>query len=113
MLNNLPTRLPLPLTICLFRFAQEGLNNAFRHAAGKGQRLKADFDGLHISVEVIDSGPGFSVEERLGQSERIGLAGLRHRIESLGGTLGVQSTPETGTCLRLRFEITAAGDQNA
>lgn len=112
-LNNLPPRLPLPLTICLFRFAQEGLNNAFRHANGEGQRVKAEFDGNSIAVEVIDSGPGFSVEERLGQSERIGLAGLRHRIESLGGTLGVQSTPGAGTRLCLCFENAVTGDQNA
>ncbi len=111
-LDKLPARLPLPITICLFRFAQEGLNNAFRHAGGKGQRLTARSVGNDIEVEVIDSGPGFVVEQRLGQSERIGLAGLRHRIESLGGSLNIQSSSGAGTTLGVRFPNSPLGDQN-
>ncbi|MEQ1576223.1 MAG: sensor histidine kinase [Hyphomicrobium sp.] len=102
-INGLPARLPLPLTICLFRFAQEGLNNAFRHASGRGQRLNAQCDGMAIEAEVSDTGPGFAVEQKLGQNGRLGLEGLRHRVEALGGALQVHSTPGAGTRLVVRF----------
>ena len=51
----LPPHVPLAVTISLFRFAQEGLNNAFRHAGGRGQAVKACHEGGVITVEVIDS----------------------------------------------------------
>ena len=111
-LGGLPARLPLPITICMFRFAQEGLNNAFHHASGKGQRVRARSDGAMIEVDVLDSGPGFVVEQKLNQSERIGLAGLRHRVESLGGTLLIQSALGAGTRLGLRFPASASGAQD-
>ena len=108
----LPARLPLPVTICLFRFAQEGLNNAFRHAGGKGQQLSARCNGSMLEVEVNDSGPGFLVEQRLGENERIGLSGLRHRVESLGGSFNIQSVPGIGTRLGVRFPYALAGEKH-
>ncbi len=108
----LPPRLPLPVTICLFRFAQEGLNNAFRHAAGKGQKLSAHLLNASIEVTVEDEGQGFSVEQKLGQNERIGLAGLRNRVETLGGSLEIQSAPGAGTRLRVRFPLTTGKERH-
>ncbi len=109
----LPPRLPLPITICLFRFAQEGLNNAFRHAGGKGQSLSAVYDGATLSVEVADGGPGFAVEKLKARTERLGLTGLRYRVESLGGALDIQSNPGHGTRLGVRFENPGARSARA
>jgi signal transduction histidine kinase len=101
--GNLPARLPLPITICLYRFAQEALNNAFRHAGGNGQRLRANYDGTTISVEVADSGPGFIVDRPATGGERLGLPGLRYRVESLGGSLQINSAIGQGTRLTVQF----------
>jgi signal transduction histidine kinase len=109
----LPPRLPLPITICLFRFAQEGLNNAFRHGGGKGQALSAVYDGATLSVEVADGGPGFAVENLKARTERLGLTGLRYRVESLGGALDIQSNPGYGTRLGVRFENPGARSARA
>lgn len=102
-IGNLPARLPLPITICLYRFAQEALNNAFRHAGGKGQRVSANYDGGTIVVEVADSGPGFVVERAVAAGERLGLSGLRYRVESLGGNLQITSAPGQGSRLIVQF----------
>lgn len=67
--------------ICIYRFAQEGLNNAWRHGKGKDQALRALIKGGKFQVQVTDSGPGFNGSS----SEGLGLAGLRERIESIGG----------------------------
>ncbi len=103
MIGSLPARLPLPMTICLYRFAQEALNNAFRHAGGQGQRLGASYDGRTILVEVADSGPGFAAERVATGDERLGLSGLRYRVESLGGMLQINSTSGHGAKLSVQF----------
>ncbi len=102
-LAPLPPRLPLPITISLYRFAQEGLNNAFRHAGGKGQRLSARSDGRSVEVEIADSGPGFTLKDVAAKQERLGLSGLRQRIEALGGSFEIVSLPGEGTRLRATF----------
>ena len=101
--DNLPTRLPLPMTICLYRFSQEALNNAFRHAGGTGQSVHAKYEEGTISVEVADTGPGFVVDPAATSRERLGLSGLRYRVESLGGSLQINSAMGRGAKLTVQF----------
>ena len=103
-IGSLPPHLPLPITICLFRFAQEGLNNAFRHAGGKGQSLKAVLEDTTIMVEVADEGAGFDAGGLQSRNDKMGLTGLRHRVESLGGSFEVISASGHGTRLIARFK---------
>ncbi|MCY1354524.1 hypothetical protein D9M68_359460 [compost metagenome] len=104
----LPADAPLPLKLCLYRFVQEGLNNAFRHAAGEGQRVEARQQGGLLVVTVSDSGPGISQHDlRLewhGRS-RLGLAGMRYRVEALGGKFSIDSAPGQGTRLVAQFKL--------
>jgi signal transduction histidine kinase len=102
-IGSLPAHVPLPITISLFRFAQEGLNNAFRHAGGKGQRLRAYHDGKAIVVEVADDGAGFDPASIGSTSDKLGLSGLKHRIEALGGDFSLLAQPGNGTRLSARF----------
>ncbi|QPC89906.1 sensor histidine kinase [Mesorhizobium sp. INR15] len=76
--------------ISIYRFVQEGLNNAYRHGKGKGQAVKAGSKGGKLSVEVSDRGPGFGSA----RAEGLGLAGLRERIESIGGQFETTSGPQ-------------------
>jgi signal transduction histidine kinase len=92
------------LKTCLYRFIQEGLNNAFRHAQGVGQAIRARHENGMIVVEVEDSGPGISSTNGNSGSS-LGLAGLRNRIEALGGNLELYSRPNAGTRLSARFGV--------
>lgn len=68
--------------ICVYRFVQEGLNNAFRHAGGKGQEVEANLGNGRLALAVRnDVQPG-----QPQPSEGLGLKGLRDRVESLGGS---------------------------
>ncbi|MDI6024734.1 sensor histidine kinase [Corticibacterium sp. UT-5YL-CI-8] len=100
----------LPLTapqkICVYRFVQEGLNNAYRHAGGVGQTVDLNCGKGLLSLVVTDSGPGFDLKRA--QGEGLGLAGLRDRIESLGGTFSIQtSTSGTRLSMILKTDGTA------
>jgi signal transduction histidine kinase len=90
--------------VFIYRFVQQGLQNAYRHAGGVGQRIHAFCDGNALTVEVADDGPGFCLSKR-GSGDGLGLAGLRDRIESLGGTFSLESQVGAGTTLRASFQI--------
>ena len=95
---------PFAVKTCLFRFAQEGLNNAFHHANGIDQRLAAECTAGKVRVRVDDSGPGFAVGAQSSDGGGQGLRGLRDRVELLGGTFDVNSEPGRGTTLLAEFE---------
>ena len=103
VLLTLPERLPELGTsekISIYRFVQEGLNNAFRHGKGKGQQVRATTKGGKLLVEVVDTGPGFDPA----RSEGLGLAGLRERIESIGGQFETLTGPG-GTRLVITLSV--------
>jgi signal transduction histidine kinase len=87
--------------ICVFRFVQEGLNNAYRHAGGIGQRVSAAMSDCSLTVTVSDRGGGFIGNADPGS---LGLAGLRERVESLGGEFDIES-PSGGTRLSMRLRL--------
>jgi signal transduction histidine kinase len=74
------------------------LTNAWRHASGQGQRVRARVEHESIRLEVIDSGPGFDVASMVGKEDHLGLIGIRERVASLGGSFRIESAPEGGDC---------------
>ena len=82
--------LSAPERICIFRFLQETLNNAYRHAGGKGQTVELAFHDGRLTVTVADSGPGFDPQAI--RPDGLGLAGLKERMESIGGQFALQSS---------------------
>ena len=106
-LSDPPERLPPSAKICIYRFVQEALNNAYRHGGGVGQRVVQSVDGDRVRIEVGDGGPGFDLSEIRPTS--IGLAGLRERIESLGGTFEIDGAAP-GTVVRMSLGIKEVGE---
>lgn len=94
--------LPSSEKLCIYRFVQEALNNGFRHAGGVGQSVTQTFEDGRLVVEVGDCGPGFDPAEI--RAEGLGLAGLRERVESLGGHFVVESSG-AGTKLRMVLNL--------
>ncbi|WP_337266170.1 sensor histidine kinase [Oryzifoliimicrobium ureilyticus] len=86
--------------ICVYRFIQEALNNAYRHGGGLQQSVKAVARNGRIHVEVSDRGDGFDPSEIRPTS--LGLAGMRERIDSLGGEFNVV-TGQQGTTVTMSF----------
>ena len=102
----LPKKVSSLHKVCIYRFVQEGLNNAYRHAAGIGQTVRVVSDGRELRVEVADKGPGFSPSNSGG--DKLGLAGLRDRVESLGGKFSLEAQLGSGTTLRASFQVADA-----
>ena len=106
-LGSLPEFASLPLMLCLYRFVQETLNNAYRHAQGQGQAITADYIDGFLYISVKDSGSGMAADamvvETAGRT-RLGLAGLRYRVESLGGLFSIESST-AGTSVNAQFKL--------
>lgn len=109
--DEFPGALPLSIRSCAYRVVQEGLMNAFRHAGGKFQMVRARFTGAAVEISVCDNGPGPAIAEHLGIQFGQGLSGLRDRVEALGGTLELTSRPEGGASLLARLPITPQGSR--
>lgn len=73
----------------------EALQNVAKHARATRAHVRIVRDGDTVSVEVSDDGVGGAV---VGAGS--GLAGLRDRVEAVGGTLAVQSAAGDGTVVR-------------
>ena len=99
--------LPAPLRIktTLYRLLQESLANVFRHARGSRCRVELRGDAAGIRLAVDDDGPGFDPAEARSR-RRLGLSGMRQRVESQGGTFGVTSAPGQGTRIRVDLPST-------
>ena len=105
---HIPDAVDPSLKVCLYRFAQEGLNNAFRHADGHGQTLRAQCQDGMLEVRSPMTGRSRVTSGSRRDPGGLGLAGLRGRIESLGGVFEFLSQPRRGTRLIARFNLANA-----
>lgn len=94
--------LPRARLIAVYRFVQEGLSNATRHAGGAGMAVALRLEGGRVTVTVSDRGPGFAMP-LAPDIPGLGLRGLSERIASLGGSFAIRSRPGAGTVLHLSF----------
>lgn len=109
----LPEQAALPVKITVYRVLQESLSNSYRHAGGANQQVRAFMDGDVLALEVSDEGPGFVAQPAATFNGHLGLAGMRERVESLGGVFSVKSEPGKGTQVTARLGLSpgaAEGD---
>ena len=101
--ESVPTTLPPDLTLCLFRIVQEGLQNALKH--GKARNVSVDLTGVSdgIALTIVDDGVGFDVDAAWGSG--LGLISVNERVEAIGGTFELRSSPGAGTRLEVRVPV--------
>ncbi len=89
----------------LYRVAQEALTNVARHA--QASLVEASIQRLSNSVrmQIKDNGKSFDVERTLHtvKSRRMGLLGMRERVEMVGGKFTVESAPGHGTTIQAQI----------
>jgi ligand-binding sensor domain-containing protein/signal transduction histidine kinase len=88
----------------LLMVAREAVSNAVHHAQPGEISLHVKFDAGSVGMQVLDNGSGFDPEETLAvPGAHFGIIGMRERIEHLGGSFSLHSSPGQGT--RLAVEV--------
>ena len=85
----------------LFQSVKELLNNVVKHSRAHHARLMIDRENKHLRVKVTDDGVGFD-PQALGAPTvegGFGLYNIRERLMAIGGSLGIESIPGTGTAV--------------
>lgn len=91
--------------LCLFRIYQEAITNVIRHAQATDVHIRFQWDDEAATLEVEDNGVGFELPEHwvdFVRQESFGIVGIAERVESVQGTLEIESTPDHGTTVRVR-----------
>jgi two-component system sensor histidine kinase UhpB len=98
-------------SLMAYRFVQEAMTNAFRHAGATridvSLRFETPTSGANASnaglggfvIRVADDGRGLQGETEAG----MGLAGMRDRVRLLGGQVAIGSPPAGGVVIEARF----------
>jgi signal transduction histidine kinase len=89
----------------LFRVAQESLTNVARHAKASRVEVSLQNQPDGICMKIKDDGRSFQVDRTLHANggKRLGLLGMRERVEMVGGTFCVESAPGQGTTVRVEI----------
>jgi signal transduction histidine kinase len=103
--GDLPDGLPIDVTLCLFRVAQEALQNIVKHSGARVATMHLEVVRGEVWLTIADEGNGFELR-RAGRG--LGLISMEERVDQIGGTLRVRSTPGAGTGVYARVPIRGA-----
>ena len=101
-----PQPLPVPAEEALLRIAQEGLQNAVRHANPSQIRVELGYDDATVSLRIEDNGKGFRPNGRR-KTGGLGLSFMKERCAEVGARFDIQSHPGKGTCVTVRLPVEA------
>jgi PAS domain S-box-containing protein len=93
--------LDTPRRTILYRVALEALTNISRHAKASHVDVTLRKLATGISMRISDNGKSFKVERKMnaGGGKRLGLLGMRERLEMVGGRFEIESAPGRGTSI--------------
>jgi PAS domain S-box-containing protein len=86
--------LPLAWQENLLHIGQEALTNALKYAHPRNFETRLTFNTKELRLHLRDDGDGFKIRD---QHDGFGLAGMRERVEQMGGTLKISSARGKGT----------------
>jgi signal transduction histidine kinase len=107
-LVGLDHRVEFDVQVCLYRVLQEALSNAFRHSGGRDQMVKGRHADGSIQIEISNS-PGGKVQGTETTRPKLGLRGMRLRLEAVGGTMSVEMRQDV-TIVRVLVPSTTNSD---
>ena len=109
---SVPQSLDLPMQVqaALLRIAQGAMANVLQHADARVATISITLDAHTVELVIADDGTGFDAElvhadREAGVSDSFGLTAIRERVDQLGGTLAIETSPGIGTRLTVVLAI--------
>ncbi len=103
-------RLPTEVETALFRAVQEAITNIVKHAHAETVLIQCALGPQGVTIEIEDDGDGFdpeSISSAAVGGRGLGLAGIRERLDLLGGSAIIDSAPGQGTRVVLTVPVAA------
>jgi signal transduction histidine kinase len=94
-----PVRLPAAVEVAAYRIGAEALHNVARHAGTASVEVSVRSDGETLVLRIRDLGSGTAP----GSPAGVGTLAMQERVDELGGTLRIDSTPGRGTTVEARL----------
>lgn len=94
---------PPDLATCIYRIAQESLNNVARHAQATEVEVELICEEGLISLSIRDNGGGFDLGHLAQARARLGLLSMRERVRLVHGALEVVTAPGQGTHIQVQI----------
>jgi PAS domain S-box-containing protein len=103
--RDVPDEIPRPVTVTLYRIAQEALRNVAQHSGADAVSvILAGEDGSQLSLFIIDNGKGFDAE-KVRASPGLGLLSIEERARTIGALVTMDSMPGAGATLCVRVPL--------
>jgi signal transduction histidine kinase len=106
-----PKALAEDLRVVLYQTVRELCTNIVKHAKAHRTRIEVRREGETVRVDVVDEGVGFPPDEagaRPLSTRGFGLFSVRERLQHLGASLSVDSTPGRGSRVTIIAPLAAA-----
>jgi len=103
---GLPAAVPREVASCIFRVAQESLQNISKHANAKNVSVALGLENGAVVLTIGDDGVGFDLREVKGR-KGLGLIGMDERAHLVKGKLTITSQPAQGTQITLEIPLHA------
>jgi len=105
---NQEERFKEDVELAAYRFLQEGITNAVKHSGSNKLKIHIEMNESGIELTVSDTGKGFDtnkLDDWSLTSAHSGIAGMKERLESLGGDFQISSEIHRGTVLKAIIPI--------
>jgi two-component system NarL family sensor kinase len=97
-------RLDANAELLIYRIVNELINNALKHANASEIIIQIHFESQMLTLTIEDNGKGFD-KEILKVSKGLGWANIKSRVDYLGGTLDVNTSPGQGTAISITIPL--------
>ncbi|MFC4736946.1 sensor histidine kinase [Bacillus daqingensis] len=99
-------RYPTDMEVAIFRFVQEAVNNAVKHADPTLIQVKLDVKDHLVTAVIRDNGRGFDLDKK--KEGSFGLIGMKERINMLDGKISIDSKKGKGTLIIVQIPVDTA-----
>jgi signal transduction histidine kinase len=103
--ENVPSRIPEEVALCLYRVAQEALRNVGKHADAETVFVRLTGMDSIIELSIVDKGDGFDLE-KVRTSRGLGLISMEERTRMIDGEFSITSKEGEGTSVLVRVPLT-------
>ena len=102
--QGFPAVLPKAIALCLFRIAQELLDDVVKHSRARETRVELEKTDQAVHLTVAIEGCGFDTESTKNK-EGLGLLSMRERLRLVGGEISICSQPMQGTQINVSVPL--------